>query len=125
MLVVARKTDITRCPAHAKGKIVEGLDDVLVCFQPVALKGDKVLCEDGSVDVIVEGDDTVTIGGRAVACKGHKTAHGGVILTGCPRVLIGSGPRSICKKSAAQRRAAFIKYAVDRKPAPFIQPTVE
>ncbi|MRG96366.1 PAAR domain-containing protein [Polyangium spumosum] len=125
MLIVARKTDITKCPAHAKGTIDEGYDEVLVCFEPVARKGDKVLCEDGSIDEIVEGDDEVLIGGEPVACKGHKTAHGGVILTGCPAVWIGRSLRGLCKIAAAEKRAAFIKYTVQNKRAPFILPTGE
>src|SRR5262245_30899114 len=106
MPVVARETDLTQCPAHSKGKIIEGLDEVLICHRPVARKGDKVRCKDGSIDVIIEGDVHVIIEGKPVACKGHKTAHGGVIVTGCPRVWIGRSVRCNCTASAAQRRAA-------------------
>ncbi len=115
MPVVARQTDLTSCPVHAKGKIIDGDDKVLVCFKPVARKGDKVLCKDGSIDVILDGEATVLIGGGPVACKGDKTTHGGVIMTGCPRVWIGRSIRSICKANAAQRRAAFIKYVPPAK----------
>jgi uncharacterized Zn-binding protein involved in type VI secretion len=115
MPVVARETDLTRCPAHAQGKIADGDGSVLVCFKPVARKGDKVLCKDGSIDVIIEGDATVMFGDKPVACKGHRTAHGGEILTGCPRVWIGQGIRGICKAKAAERRAAFIKYLTPKR----------
>jgi len=125
MLVVARKTDVTKCPAHEKGTIDEGLDEVLICFEPVARKGDKVLCEDGSIDEIIEGDEDILIGGKPVACKGHKTAHGGVILTGCPRVFIGRPIRCLCKLAAADKRAAFIKYTVENKRKPFVLPDGE
>jgi len=125
MPVVARKTDATLCPAHGPGKIVEGLAEVLICFRPVARKGDEVRCRDGSTDVIVEGSSSVWIGGKPVAFKGHKTAHGGVILTGCPRVFIGLGLRNICKLRAARERAAFIRYLVQRRPVPFVTPTAE
>ena len=114
MPAVARETDRTTCPAHSKGKIIEGEGSVLACFQPVARKGDKVRCKDGSIDVIIEGDATVTIGGMPVARKGDKTAHGGVIVTGCPRVMIGRRVQGICKVDAAERRAAFIKYVPPR-----------
>jgi uncharacterized Zn-binding protein involved in type VI secretion len=123
MLVVARKTDLTKCPAHAKGKIKSGYDDVEICYEPVARKDDEVLCLDGTIDVIVEGDDTVIIGGKPVALKGHKTAHGGVILTGCPRVFIGRKVRHLCKIAAAEKRSAFIRYSIENKQAPFILPS--
>jgi uncharacterized Zn-binding protein involved in type VI secretion len=122
MLVVARKTDLTKCPAHAKGKIQAGYEDVLICHEPVARQGDEVLCLDGTKDVIVEGDDSVLIGGKPVALKGHRTAHGGIILTGCPRVTIGQPLRGRCKLAAAENRTAFIKYSVRNKRAPFIVP---
>lgn len=125
MPVVARKTDTTLCPAHGGGKITGGLDEVLICHKPVARKGDEVLCRDGSADVIVEGSSTVWIGGKQVALKGHRTQHGGVILTGCPRVFIDLGLRNICKLRAAKRRAAFIRYVVRKKVAPFVTPTAE
>lgn len=120
MPAVARKTDKTSCPAHSKGKIKEGEPTVLVCHQPVARKGDKVLCKDGSIDEIIEGDALVKIGDKPVARKGDKTAHGGVILTGCPRVLIGMGLRNICKKQATSFGADFIRYTPKGK-KPFIQ----
>ena len=119
MPVVARKTDRTSCPAHASGVIIEGVDEVLVCFKPVALKGDKILCKDGSIDEIIEGDPYVSIGGKPVARKGDATAHGGVITTGCPRVWIGRGIRITCKITAAHQRSAFIKYSPARR-SPFI-----
>jgi uncharacterized Zn-binding protein involved in type VI secretion len=121
MPAVARETDRTTCPAHAKGKIIDGEGSVLACFQPVARKGDKVLCKDGSIDEIIEGDALVKIGHKPVARKGDKTAHGGVIMTGCPRVMIGEGLRNICKKEATRRGAAFIKYTLKGK-TPFIKP---
>jgi uncharacterized Zn-binding protein involved in type VI secretion len=120
MPAVARETDRTTCPAHAKGKIIEGEGTVLACFQPVARMGDKVLCKDGSIDVIVGGDATVKIGGKPVARKGDKTAHGGVIVTGCPRVIIGMGLKNICKKTATGLGAGFIRYTPKGK-NPFIE----
>jgi uncharacterized Zn-binding protein involved in type VI secretion len=122
MPAVARKTDQTTCPAHAEGEIDEGDGTVLVCHEPVARKGDRVLCKDGSIDEIIEGIPAVFMGGVLVACKGHKTAHHGVITTGCPRVRIGEGLRDICKRSAARRGSAFIKY-VPKKNVPFVTPT--
>jgi uncharacterized Zn-binding protein involved in type VI secretion len=116
MPAVARETDRTTCPAHSKGKIKEGEPTVLICHRPVARQGDKVLCMDGSIDEIIEGDPLVKIGDKPVARKGDKTAHGGVIMTGCPRVMIGEGLRNICKKTATGLGAGLIKYTARGKP---------
>jgi uncharacterized Zn-binding protein involved in type VI secretion len=105
--------------------ISEGLDDVLVCHKPVARKGDHVTCLTGTIDTIIDGGSGVLIGGKLVACKGDRTAHGGIILTGCPRVLIGLGLRHICKLRAAAMQAAFIKYTVRNRRGPFVSPTAE
>ena len=122
---IARVSDTTRCPAHAKGRITNGFDEVLICFEPVARLGDVILCEDGSVDVIAEASSSVWIGGKQVAHKGNKTAHGGVIATGCPRVSVGLGLRNICPLQAARARARFIRYYVKKKLVPFIAPVLE
>jgi uncharacterized Zn-binding protein involved in type VI secretion len=39
--------------------------------------------------VIVAGSGTVLIGKQPAARLGDSTAHGGVIVAGCPTVLIG------------------------------------
>lgn len=119
MPVVARLLDLSRCPAHVGGVIITADPSVIVCFRPVARKGDKILCLDGSIDEILEGEETVIIGGQPVALKGDPTQHGGLLLTGCPRVFSGRGLRISCKIKAAKKRAAFIKYAPGRK-APFL-----
>jgi hypothetical protein len=43
----------------------------------------------GPVDVIVKGSATVLVGKLPAARIGDNTAHGGVIVAGCPTVLIG------------------------------------
>jgi uncharacterized Zn-binding protein involved in type VI secretion len=87
-----------------------GFEEVIICHQPVARKGDTVTCITGDVGVIVDGCESVIIGGQPVAKKGSKTSHGGIVLMGCPRVKICQSIRSICKGKAALRRAAFIRY---------------
>ena len=42
-----------------------------------------------SPDVIVLGSMTVLISNKPAARMGDQTAHGGVIILGCPTVLIG------------------------------------
>lgn len=118
MPVIARFLDLYRCPSHVGGAVATGDPTVLICFRPAARLGDKTLCLAG-FDTIVEGEPTVLIGGQPAALKGHHTEHGGVLLTGCPRVIIGRRIRASCKIRAAKNRSPFIKYSVKR-PKPFV-----
>jgi uncharacterized Zn-binding protein involved in type VI secretion len=43
----------------------------------------------GPTDVIAKGSATVLIGGSPAARIGDMTAHGGVIVSGAPLVIIG------------------------------------
>lgn len=61
---------------------------VLVCGLPAAVVGDLCTCV-GPPDSIVKGSSTVFIGGKPAARIGDLTAHGGVIVAGCPTVIIG------------------------------------
>jgi uncharacterized Zn-binding protein involved in type VI secretion len=54
---------------------------------PAARKGDMLVCT-GPPDTISAGSGTVNIGGMAAARMGDSTAHGGVIILGCPTVNI-------------------------------------
>jgi len=67
-----------------------GVPSVLIGGKPAAVMGDQCVCS-GPPDMIVEGDPTVLIGGKPIATVGCRTAHGGVITTGEPTVLIGTG----------------------------------
>jgi uncharacterized Zn-binding protein involved in type VI secretion len=110
MPVAARQFDVCSCPAHGLGVILSpGVADVFICHQPVVRKGDKVLCANLEVATIVEGCDEVIIGGQPVARKGDHTDHGGVILTGCPRVFICESPKLRCTKIAARKRSFLIR----------------
>jgi uncharacterized Zn-binding protein involved in type VI secretion len=55
---------------------------------PAARVGDMAVCV-GPPDVIALGSFTVVIGGMPAARMGDMTAHGGVIVMGCPTVMIG------------------------------------
>ena len=95
MPLAARMTDLHVCPAvtgvvpHIGGPIVAPcVPTVLIGKLPAAVVGDLVACV-GPPDSIVKGSLTVTIGGRMAARQGDLTAHGGVIVAGCPTVLIG------------------------------------
>jgi uncharacterized Zn-binding protein involved in type VI secretion len=55
---------------------------------PAARIGDMCICT-GPTDVIMMGSSTVLIGGSPAARIGDMTAHGGVIVSGAPMVIIG------------------------------------
>jgi len=55
---------------------------------PQARISDTVTCV-GPPDVIMKGAVTVLVSNMPAARMGDMTAHGGVIILGCPRVLIG------------------------------------
>jgi uncharacterized Zn-binding protein involved in type VI secretion len=61
---------------------------VIISGMPAARIGDMCICA-GPTDVIVKGSATVLIGGSPAARIGDMTAHGGVIVTGAPLVMIG------------------------------------
>ena len=43
----------------------------------------------GPPDSIIKGSTKVLVGGKPAARMGDSTAHGGVIVLGCMKVLIG------------------------------------
>jgi hypothetical protein len=63
---------------------------VIIGGMPAARVTDKAICT-GPLDIIVKGSATVFIGGMPAARIGDTTAHGGVIVTGFPTVIIGDG----------------------------------
>jgi uncharacterized Zn-binding protein involved in type VI secretion len=80
---------VTGVVPHVGGPILPpGCPTVLIGGQPAARAIDMVICA-GGPDVLVPGSATVMIGGLFAARMGDQTAHGGVIIAGCPTVLIG------------------------------------
>jgi uncharacterized Zn-binding protein involved in type VI secretion len=74
---------------HVGGPILPpGCPTVLIGFMPAARLSDMATCV-GPPDSIVKGSATVMIGNMPAARLGDNTAHGGVIVVGCPTVLIG------------------------------------
>ena len=55
---------------------------------PAARMGDLATCT-GPPDVIAMGYPKVLFGGQPAARMGDPTAHGGVIVAGYPKVMIG------------------------------------
>jgi uncharacterized Zn-binding protein involved in type VI secretion len=94
MMPAARLTDMHVCPMvtvlvpHVGGPIMApGAPTVLIGGMPAARVGDMCVCV-GPPDVIVLGSFTVLIGGQPAARMLDMTAHGGMIVMGCPTVLI-------------------------------------
>lgn len=74
---------------HVGGPVLPaGFPTVLIAGLPAARMGDMCLCT-GPPDSIIKGSATVQIGGMPAARMGDSTAHGGMIVIGCPTVLIG------------------------------------
>ena len=91
----ARVSDMHTCPMfdgpkpHVGGPILPpGCPTVLIGNLPAARVSDMATCV-GPVDVIAKGSATVQIGYLPAARIGDLTAHGGVIVVGCPTVMIG------------------------------------
>lgn len=91
----ARLTDMHTCPMvtgvvpHVGGPISgPGCPTVLIANMPAAGVGDMAVCV-GPPDTIVKGSSTVLIGSKPAARMGDSTGHGGVIVLGCPTVLVG------------------------------------
>ncbi len=92
-----RLTDMHICPLttgwvpHVGGPIIApGAPTVLIGGLPAARVTDLATCV-GPLDAIAQGSSTVFISGQQAARMGDRTIHGGVIVVGCPTVLIGEG----------------------------------
>jgi uncharacterized Zn-binding protein involved in type VI secretion len=95
MPFAARVSDVHTCPLvtvlvpHVGGPILPpGCPTVLIGSMPAARVTDLATCV-GPPDMIAMGSTTVMIGGLPAARMGDITAHGGVIVIGCPTVIIG------------------------------------
>ncbi|HEX7361169.1 MAG TPA: PAAR domain-containing protein [Bryobacteraceae bacterium] len=91
----ARVTDMHTCPMatgpvpHVGGPILPPCcPTVLIGGLPAARVTDLLTCV-GPPDTIIKGSMTVMIGGLPAARLGDQTVHGGVIVVGCPTVMIG------------------------------------
>ncbi len=91
----SRVGDMHTCPLfeppgvpHVGGPILTGDPTVLICGNPAARVTDSAQCI-GPMDSIAGGSSSVLIGGLPAARLGDPSAHGGVVIAGCPTVLIG------------------------------------
>jgi uncharacterized Zn-binding protein involved in type VI secretion len=89
----ARITDMHACPLvsgspHIGGGIgPAGTPSVLINGQASVKVGDSCVCT--GPNKIVKGSLTVLIENKQAARLGDLTAHGGVIISGSPNVIIG------------------------------------
>ncbi|MBD8082302.1 PAAR domain-containing protein [Chryseobacterium caseinilyticum] len=95
MGLAARATDMHTCPMvsgtvpHVGGPILPGGNlTVMIGGIPAAVVGDSCICT-GPPDSLIKGSATVMIGGKSAVRVGDSTAHGGVVILGCPTVNIG------------------------------------
>ena len=104
----ARIGDMHTCPMvnpgpvpHVGGPVAKGEPTVLIGGMPAARVGDLATCV-GPPDTIAQGESSVLIGNLPAARLGDRTAHGGVIVAGCPTVLIGlpAGAASLARAAA-------------------------
>jgi uncharacterized Zn-binding protein involved in type VI secretion len=73
---------------HVGGPILPpGCPKVLIGGLPAARMGDMATCV-GPPDVIAKGSTKVLSGGQPAARMFDQTAHGGMIVMGCPKVII-------------------------------------
>jgi len=79
---------VTGVVPHVGGPIAMGCPTVMIGFMPAARVGDMATCV-GPPDAIAMGSMTVIIGGMPAARLGDMTVHGGVVVMGCPTVMIG------------------------------------
>jgi len=122
----ARIGDMHTCPLvnpgpvpHVGGPITTGAPTVLIGGPPAARVTDMATCA-GPPDTIVMGSPTVIICGQMAARIGDNTAHGGVIVAGCPTVLIGgsgAGGGAGVRSSAAVTAPSTPPEAVSLKGA--------
>jgi uncharacterized Zn-binding protein involved in type VI secretion len=80
---------VTGVVPHVGGPILPPCcPTVMIGYLPAARVTDMATCV-GPPDVIAMGSTTVMIGYLPAARLGDPTAHGGVIVMGCPTVMIG------------------------------------
>ena len=90
----ARIGDMHVCPLsngpqpHTGGPVAMGCANVFIGGKPAVRVMDMTTCA-GPPDAVAMGSQTVFIGGMPAARIGDNTMHGGVVVVGCPQVMIG------------------------------------
>ena len=101
---------VTGVVPHVGGPILPPCEPtVLIGMLPAARVSDMLTCV-GPPDVIAMGSPTVLIGNMMAARLGDPTVHGGVIVVGCPTVMIGIPGQGSVLQMAAQTGAPFCEH---------------
>ncbi len=109
MLPAARIGDKHKCNVHGESPLAGvGARTVFICDQPAARVTDFAQCMGVSNDAVTTGCPTVFIEDQMAARQTDRTAHGGLIIEGCPTVLIGEPAPGECLKAAAASGAVFV-----------------
>jgi uncharacterized Zn-binding protein involved in type VI secretion len=72
---------------HVGGPEISGSADVITGYMPQGRVGDTLICVPAT-DKIAKGSSNVLVNGKMAARIGDSTVHGGVIVAGCPTVII-------------------------------------
>lgn len=91
---------------HVGGPDISGSPDVITGYMPQARVGDSLVCVP-AIDKIAKGSPTVLVNGRMAARIGDPTAHGGVLVAGCPTVLIGESGQGSTLRGASKDGTPF------------------
>jgi uncharacterized Zn-binding protein involved in type VI secretion len=119
----ARITDMHTCPMvnpgpvpHVGGPEVSGSPDVITGFQPQGRVGDTLVCVPAT-DKVAMGSPTVLVNNKMAARLGDPTVHGGVLVSGCPTVIIGQSGQGATLAGAAKTGTPFCEECEKAKKA--------
>jgi uncharacterized Zn-binding protein involved in type VI secretion len=119
----ARITDMHTCPMvnpgpvpHVGGPEVSGSPDVITGFQPQGRVGDTLICVPAT-DKVAMGSPTVLVNNKMAARLGDPTVHGGVLVSGCPTVIIGQSGQGATLAGAAKTGTPFCEECEKAKKA--------
>jgi uncharacterized Zn-binding protein involved in type VI secretion len=96
---------------HVGGPVSTGCPTVLIGGMPAGRMSDLTICT-GPPDPIAQGSATVVVGGMPQSRIGDATIHGGIIVMGCPTVLVGD----VGSGGAGTGIGAFYGAAMDGSP---------
>lgn len=119
----ARISDMHTCPMvnpgpvpHVGGPEISGSANVMTGYMPQGRVSDSLVCVP-AIDKISKGSPTVIVNNKQAARIGDPTVHGGVIVAGCPTVIIGDSGQGSAFKGASASGAPFCEECEKAKKA--------
>lgn len=119
----ARIGDMHTCPMvnpgpvpHVGGPDISGSGNVITGYMPQARVSDTLVCVP-AIDKISAGSPTVLVNNLQAARIGDPTVHGGVIVAGCPTVIIGASGQGSALSGASKTGAPFCEECEKAKKA--------